>query len=149
MKKLILILAVVCASAACNAQVELFKLYANNKDVSQTYISSSMLKLAGAADKSVGKLTGKLKSVRVLECEKAALVPKIKAEALSFYAKNKYEEVLRNEEDGELTIIFQKNATKKKDKELCVLEVEKDEIEIVCIVGDLNLEDLSKLGDFK
>ena len=147
MKRLMIIILLACTYSMCHAQEELFKKYSSTKGVESIYISKTLLRLmpkSAMGDKDISRIAGKLDHIRILDCEKKELIPAIKKDAENFYKKKAYELVMETAEDDEQTYIYLRKL-KNKQNEFVILNLEKDEIQIISIVGDITLEDIESL----
>ena len=68
----------------------------------------------------------------------------ILGEARAIYSKG-YTELMRLNDDGEKVTVYQKPVGKK--HEYVLLSVEKDEVDIINLVGTLTLEELKRIAD--
>ena len=107
MKKTIIMAMLVLMSTAAQAQKELFEKYEGTKDVTTVILSKAMLsladKFASIGDSDIGGLAGRLDGIRILKCEKKALVPEIKSAAQAAYRRDKFEEIMSANDGGKLT----------------------------------------------
>ena len=147
MKKYILLFLVALTVQTTMAQKALFDKYESSKGVETVFISKAMLSFAGSIggiDKDIARVANKLDEVRILSCEKPAKARTIVSEARAIYSKG-YTELMRLNDDGEKVTIYQKPVGKK--HEYVLLSVERDEVDIINLVGTLTLEDLKRLAD--
>lgn len=148
MKRLIILLFVLPICLLSSAQEELFKRYENTKGVETVYISKSLLSMMPNMEMDnvkVGKVAGKIDRIQVLTCEKAALVDDISSYALSIYKRDGYEEMMRTNESGEKNYIYQKRRGKK--NEFVILNIEKNEINIVNLLGTMTMKDIKGIAN--
>ena len=147
MKKYILLFLVALTVQTTMAQKALFDKYESSKGVETVFISKAMLSFAGSIggiDKDIARVANKLDEVRILSCEKPAKARTIVSEARAIYSKG-YTELMRLNDDGEKVTIYQKPFGKK--HEYVLLSVERDEVDIINLVGTLTLEDLKRIAD--
>lgn len=147
MKKYILLFLVALTVQTTMAQKALFDKYESSKGVETVFISKAMLSFAGSIggiDKDIARVANKLDEVRILSCEKPAKARAIVSEARAIYSKG-YTELMRLNDDGEKVTIYQKPVGKK--HEYVLLSVERDEVDIINLVGTLTLEDLKRIAD--
>ena len=147
MKKYILLFLVALTVQTTMAQKALFDKYESSKGVETVFISKAMLSFAGSIggiDKDIARVANKLDEVRILSCEKPAKARTIVSEARAIYSKG-YTELMRLNDDGEKVTIYQKPVGKK--HEYVLLSVERDEVDIINLVGTLTLEDLKRIAD--
>ena len=147
MKKYILLFLVALTIQTTMAQKALFDKYESSKGVETVFISKAMLSFAGSIggiDKDIVRVANKLDEVRILSCEKPAKARAIVSEARAIYSKG-YTELMRLNDDGEKVTIYQKPVGKK--HEYVLLSVERDEVDIINLVGTLTLEDLKRIAD--
>lgn len=143
---LAIILALTAATAS--AQTKLFEKYENVKRVETVFISKALLSMATGGkmiDKEIGKVAQKLDEVRILSCEAPALARKIREEAAAIYKTGAYEQLMRINDDDEKTFIYAKKIDKK--YEYVLFSYEKDEVEIINLVGNLTLDELKRIAD--
>lgn len=147
MKKYILLFLVALTVQTTMAQKALFDKYESSKGVETVFISKAMLSFAGSIggiDKDIVRVANKLDEVRILSCEKPAKARAIVSEARAIYSKG-YTELMRLNDDGEKVTIYQKPVGKK--HEYVLLSVERDEVDIINLVGTLTLEELKRIAD--
>lgn len=147
MKKYILLFLVALTVQTTMAQKALFDKYESSKGVETVFISKAMLSFAGSIggiDKDIARVANKLEEVRILSCEKPAKARAIVSEARAIYSKG-YTELMRLNDDGEKVTIYQKPVGKK--HEYVLLSVERDEVDIINLVGTLTLEELKRIAD--
>ena len=147
MKKYILLFLVALTVQTTMAQKALFDKYESSKGVETVFISKAMLSFAGSIggiDKDIARVANKLDEVRILSCEKPAKARTIVSEARAIYSKG-YTELMRLNDDGEKVTVYQKPVGKK--HEYVLLSVEKDEVDIINLVGTLTLEELKRIAD--
>ena len=147
MKKYILLFLVALTVQTTMAPKALFDKYESSKGVETVFISKAMLSFAGSIggiDKDIARVANKLEEVRILSCEKPAKARAIVSEARAIYSKG-YTELMRLNDDGEKVTIYQKPVGKK--HEYVLLSVERDEVDIINLVGTLTLEDLKRIAD--
>ena len=148
MKRLILLTMILAACGALRAQDELFKKYENTKGVETVYISKSLLSMVGAADigdLNVSKVAKKIERIQVLECGRPSLIQGIRDYALGIFKRDKYEQIMRTTDDGEITYIYQRQ--RGKQNEFVILTIEKDELTIVNILGGLTLKEIKEIAE--
>ena len=146
MKKYILLFLVALTVQTTMAQKALFDKYESSKGVETVFISKAMLSFAGSIggiDKDIARVANKLDEVRILSCEKPAKARAIVSEARAIYSKG-YTELMRLNDDGEKVTIYQKPVGKK--HEYVLLSVERDEVDIINLVGTLTPEDLKRIA---
>lgn len=150
MKKFLAILFVALFSCTMmSAQSALFKKYENVKGVSTVYISKALLGLVPkleAGDMDISAIASKLDHVQVLTCERPSLVKEIKETAIEQLSKGGYNILMTVRDGDEQTIIYGKSLGKGKN-EFVLLEIEKNEINIVNISGSIPLEDIKRIAD--
>ena len=147
MKKYILLFLVALTVQTTMAQKALFDKYESSKGVETVFISKAMLSFAGSIggiDKDIARVANNLEEVRILSCEKPAKAKAIVSEARAIYSKG-YTELMRLNDDGEKVTIYQKPVGKK--HEYVLLSVERDEVDIINLVGTLTLEELKRIAD--
>lgn len=148
MKRLILLTMILAICGALYAQDELFKKYENTKGVETVYISKNLLSIVGTTDigdLNVSKAAKKIERIQVLECEQVSLLQGIRDYALSIFKREKYEQIMRTTDDGEVTYIYQKQRGKL--TEFVILTSEKKELTIVNILGTLTLKEIKEIAN--
>ena len=150
MKQIIMTALLVLACTGSKAQREVFDKYEDTKGVTTVFVSKAMLNLAGGlaaiGDKRFGKMAGKMDAVRILNCERKALIPEIKKAAQAVYNRDQYEEMMRVNEDGQRVVIYQRPLKGGKN-EFALLSVEEDELSIINITGTITLEDMKQFTE--
>ena len=147
MKKLLATVVLVLAVQMTYAQDQLFTKYEDVKGVEMVFISKALLSVAAGSkigDLDIRKVAKKLEQVRILSVEKASLVKTIQAEALAIYKREKYEELMRMSEGDEKTIIYVK--PRGKNNEFVLFHIEKDELNIINLIGNLTMEELKAIA---
>ena len=147
-KSFLLTLILALTTAAATAQTKLFEKYESVKGVETVFISKTLLSMATGSkmiDQEIGKVARKLDEVRILSCEETALAKKIREEAAAIYKAGPYEQLMRINDDGEKTIIYARKLDKK--HEYVLFCYEKDEVEIINLVGNLTLDELKRIAD--
>ena len=147
MKRFIISLALLCCMTIAVAQNALFNKYANTKGVTTVTIGSAMLQFMGngrVGDKDISKIAGKLKSLKILDCERPSIAPIIYREAQQYYRKYRYVVAMETNDDGEHTTIYMKGYGKGLN-EFALLQYEKSELQIINILGYVNLNDIKGL----
>jgi hypothetical protein len=150
MKKWILtMVCLVVFATTMSAQVPLFQKYAQKKGVSTVYISKAMLGMMPdmeVNDHNIGRIASKLDGLRILNCEQSGLATAIAKDAMEYYRKASYEEMMDQSEDGERNVIYMKSLGKGK-YEYALLSMEHNEVNIIYIVGRATLKDIKDLTD--
>lgn len=147
MKRFIISLSLLCCMTVALAQNALFNKYGNTKGVTTVTVGSVMLQFMGngrVGDKDISKIAGKLKSIKILDCERPSIAPIIYKEALQYYRKYRYIVAMETNEDGEHTTIYMKEYGKGLN-EFALLQYEKSELQIINIIGYVNLNDIKGL----
>ena len=129
------------------AQDSFFDKYADMEGVTSVYISKAMLSLMPdmkAEGVNIGKMASKLDNIQILSCEKASVIAQIKKDVSYINPKNGYEELMRINDEGEKTTIFQKQ-NEGKQKEFVLLCEEQNELTIIIITGNLTLQEIQSI----
>ena len=148
MRKYILTIVMAFCCSVLFAQSALFKKYENVNGVSTIYISKALLGMMpklNAGDKDISKIAGKLDHVLVLSCERPSLIPGIKNSALNYFKSGGYANLMTINDDGEQTIIYGKTLGKRKS-EFVLLSIEKSELNIINVMGDITLNDIKQIA---
>lgn len=148
-KTLIGIVVALC-SLNVNAQVKAFEKYADIKNVTYVYISKYMLGMAGknatpsVPGVDIKTLAGKLTGIQIVSTENKAAQAKLKNDAKSIMAKDKYELLMQMKEDDSKVNIYHHIA---KQQSAVVMQVEDDEeLTLMIFSGKFTLEDVMKMA---
>lgn len=147
MKKVVVTLLMVVVAQLAMSQDIIFKKYEDAKGVQTVYLSKTLLSLAAGSlddveDMDLRSIAGKLDNLRILDCEKAGMAAKIKVDALAAFKNGRYEEMMRvNDGDEKTFIYFRKNGKK---NEFALLNIERDEVQLINIIGTMTLEDIKR-----
>lgn len=148
MKKWIMTIVMVFCSSLMFAQNALFKKYENVNGVSTIYISKALLSMypkLNAGDKDISKIASKLDHVQILSCERPSLIPGVKATALGCFKSGGYNNLMTINDDGNQTIIYGKALGKGKN-EFVLLSIEKSELNIINVMGNITLNDIKQIA---
>ncbi|HAT62962.1 MAG TPA: DUF4252 domain-containing protein, partial [Prevotella sp.] len=88
----------------------------------------------------------KLDMLRILSCNCPSLIPSIRNYAVAIYKNNRYQLLMQENEDGEKTSIYKRGLGKNKN-EFVLLSVERDELNIINVIGNVSLNDIRQLHD--
>lgn len=152
MKRIILTLCmtmVACITAF--AQKALFEKYSETDGVSTVYISRNMMRMMGnvkAGNKDISKIAGRLDYLQILSCERPSLIPSIKKSAQSIFNQQKYSIVMQVNERGEHTTIYERHYPNGKN-EFSLLAIERYEITIINLLGNISLQDIQGIAGGK
>ena len=148
-KTLIGIVVALC-SLNVNAQVKAFEKYADIKNVTYVYISKYMLGMAGknatpsVPGVDIKTLAGKLTGIQIVSTENKAAQAKLKNDAKSIMAKDKYELLMQMKEDDSKVNIYHHIA---KQQSAVVMQVEdNEELTLMIFSGKFTLEDVMKMA---
>lgn len=133
-----------CLSVNALAQDSLFKKFADRDDITSVYISKSMLRLMPNVQTDgidIGGVASKLDNIQILSCEKPEIIPQIRKELTYLNTQNGYEELMKVNDAGEHTVIYQKECAGD-TKEYVLLCDEKRELTVVILKGNLSLTDI-------
>ena len=144
-------LCVVVAMCSLNSsdQVKAFEKYADMKNVTYVYISKFMLGMAGknAAPSvpgvDISNLSKKLTGIQIITTENKGARSKLREDAKSIIAKDKYELMMQiNEDDSKVNIYHHIG----KQQSAVIMQVEEDdEFVIMVFSGKFTLEDVMKM----
>ena len=126
------------------AQDSRFDKFADMEEVTSVYISKAMLSLMPDMQSeggNIGSIASKLDNIRILSCDKPAIIDKMKKEFAFINSKNGYEELMRIKDKGEKTTIYLKQ-DKNKKKEFVLMTGEKNEFTVIIITGNLTLKEI-------
>ena len=148
-KTLLGIMVVLCSLTA-NAQVKAFEKYADAKNVTYVYISKYMLSMAGknatpsVPGVDIKTLAGKLTGIQIVSTENKAAQAKLKNDAKSIMAKDKYELLMQMKEDDSKVNIYHHIA---KQQSAVVMQVEdNEELTLMIFSGKFTLDDVMKMA---
>ena len=148
--KTLLGIVVSLCSLNANAQVKAFEKYADAKNVTYVYISKYMLSMAGknatpsVPGVDIKTLAGKLTGIQIINAENKAAQAKLKNDAKSIMAKDKYELLMQMKEDDSKVNIYHHIA---KQQSAVVMQVENDEeLTLMIFSGKFTLEDVMKMA---
>lgn len=148
--KTLLGIVVALCSLNANAQVKAFEKYADTKNVTYVYISKYMLGMAGknatpsVPGVDIKTLAGKLTGIQIVSTENKAAQAKLKSDAKSIMAKDKYELLMQMKEDDSKVNIYHHIA---KQQSAVVMQVENDEeLTLMIFSGKFTLEDVMKMA---
>ena len=142
------VMALICLTAS--AQVKAFEKYADTKNVTYVYISKYMLGMAGknatpsVPGVDIKTLAGKLTGIQIVSTENKAAQAKLKNDAKSIMAKDKYELLMQMKEDDSKVNIYHHIA---KQQSAVVMQVEdNEELTLMIFSGKFTLEDVMKMA---
>ena len=148
--KTLLGIVVALCSLNANAQVKAFEKYADTKTVTYVYISKYMLGMAGknatpsVPGVDIKTLAGKLTGIQIVSTENKAAQAKLKNDAKSIMAKDKYELLMQMKEDDSKVNIYHHIA---KQQSAVVMQVEdNEELTLMIFSGKFTLEDVMKMA---
>ena len=148
--KTLLGIVVSLCSLNANAQVKAFEKYADTKNVTYVYISKYMLGMAGknatpsVPGVDIKTLAGKLTGIQIVSTENKAAQAKLKNDAKSIMAKDKYELLMQMKEDDSKVNIYHHIA---KQQSAVVMQVEdNEELTLMIFSGKFTLEDVMKMA---
>ena len=148
--KTLLGIVVALCSLNANAQVKAFEKYADTKNVTYVYISKYMLGMAGknatpsVPGVDIKTLAGKLTGIQIVSTENKAAQAKLKNDAKSIMAKDKYELLMQMNEDDSKVNIYHHIA---KQQSAVVMQVEdNEELTLMIFSGKFTLEDVMKMA---
>ena len=148
--KTLLGIVVALCSLNANAQVKAFEKYADTKNVTYVYISKYMLGMAGknatpsVPGVDIKTLAGKLTGTQIVSTENKAAQAKLKNDAKSIMAKDKYELLMQMKEDDSKVNIYHHIA---KQQSAVVMQVEdNEELTLMIFSGKFTLEDVMKMA---
>ena len=130
------------------AQDKLFDKYEDTNGITTIFISKTMLGMipnVKAGNHDISEIAGKLDQLRILTCEKAALIPRILEEAKKIYNSDGYEAIMRMNEDGEKVTIYQRSLRGGKN-EFVLLQEDSSELNIINVKGVITLKDIQMIA---
>ena len=148
MKKILLFLLFGFTFNFAFAQKAFFDKYDDKEGISTVYISATMLRMMGhvqAGNKDITRIAKRLDHIQVLECERPSLINSIKNAAFAYYKQAKYAVVMKTKSNGEDVTIYEKRYKNGKN-EYVLLTVERDELNIVNLLGRVSLEEIQAIA---
>ena len=142
-----LIVALMLTVTSVHAQESLFEKYEDTNGVTTIYISKTMLGMipdVKAGKHDIRNIAGKLDYLRILSCEKQALIAPLLEDAKKVFRSGGYEPIMKVNEDGDKVTIYQRTLKGGKN-EFSLLTEEKNEITIINIVGTVTLKEIQGL----
>ena len=147
--KFFLCVVVAMCSLNASAQVKAFEKYADMKNVTYVYISKFMLGMAGknavpsVPGVDISNLSKKLTGIQIITTENKGARSKLREDAKSIIAKDKYELMMQiNEDDSKVNIYHHIG----KQQSAVIMQVEEDdEFVIMVFSGKFTLEDVMKM----
>ena len=140
---------VAMCSLTANAQVKAFEKYADMKNVTYVYISKFMLGMAGknAAPSvpgvDISNLSKKLTGIQIITTENKGARSKLREDAKSIIAKDKYELMMQiNEDDSKVNIYHHIG---KQQSAVVMLVENDDQTTLMIFSGKFTLEDVMKM----
>ncbi len=147
MKKSLIMLLMLAVCTVAQAQSALFSKYENVNGVSTVVVSKAMFRMMpnmSIGNRNIKKVASKIDHIKVLECERAALISKISKEAIAIYTRRPWEEMIRYKDGTENTIIYMSSLGKGL-YEYALYSTDKGALQIINIVGNLTLQDIQQI----
>ena len=152
MKRIILTVCMaVIACTAAFAQKELFDRYGDAEGVTTVYISRNMMRMMGqvkAGNRDISRIARRLDRLQILSCERPSMVASIQNAAVAIFRKQKFSVVMQVNDGGEHTTIYERHYPNGKN-EFSLLSVERGEISIINILGNVSLQDIQGIAGGK
>jgi hypothetical protein len=148
MKRFIIITMLIALCGVCHAQDALFQKYEDVDGVTTVYISKAMFRMmphVNAGNRDISKIASRLDRLQILNCERPSLIPGIKKMAVEIYKRGNYEYIMRVNDDGDHTTIYQKQHAGGKN-EFVLLSDEKDELSIINVLGAVTLNEIKGIA---
>lgn len=149
MKKKIILLIMAAFCTITHAQSALFNKYENQQDVTTVVVSKTMFRMMpslNVGNRNMKKIASKIDQLKVMTCERNALITKISSDAKRIFDKKPWEEVMRYKEGNNNTIIYMQPLDKGK-YEYSLYNVDKGELEIISIIGNLTLQEIQSITE--
>ena len=152
MKRIILTVCMaVIACTAAFAQKALFDRYGDAEGVTTVYISRNMMRMMGqvkAGNRDISRIARRLDRLQILSCERPSMVASIQNAAVAIFRKQKFSVVMQVNDGREHTTIYERHYPNGKN-EFALLSVERDEISIINILGNVSLQDIQGIAGGK
>lgn len=149
MKKIITLLVMALCWCAANAQSSLFSKYENTTGVSTVVVSKAMFRMMpniNVGNRNIKKIASKIDNLKVMTCERHALISKIAKDATQVYGRSPWEEVMRYKDGPSNVIIYMKPLGKGK-YEYSLYSTDKGELEIINIIGNITLQEIKSIAE--
>lgn len=133
------------------AQKALFEKYSDTDGVSTVYISRNMMRMMGnvrAGNKDISKIASRLDYLQILSCDRPSLISSIKKAAQSIFNQQNFTVIMQVNEGGEHTTIYERHQPNGK-KEFALLAIERNEITIINLLGNISLQDIQGIAGGK
>lgn len=154
MKRISIIVAsmLLCAAAYAQDGKSLYNKYSDRDDVTTVYISPNMFKLIGKIpdfelndeDVNLAPIIKSLSGFFLISAETPSTVKALKADADRILSSGKYE-LMMETKDGDERVRIMTAGKGDNISSLVVLVSESDEIEFICIDGNISMNDLQDL----
>lgn len=147
MKKLILIFLTALTVLGAPAQESFKNKFNNVKGITSVYISKALLGMmpdTNSAGLNLGPVAKKLDNIQIFNSETKAASNTLKKGCLNILANENYENLMNVNEDDEHNSIYMKQFAGGM-KQYVLLNVEKDEINVIVLTGKLTIEDIRKI----
>ena len=139
MKKTIILLIMAAFCTITHAQSALFNKYENQQDVTTVVVSKTMFRMMpslNVGNRNMKKIASKIDQLKVMTCERNALITKISSDAKRIFDKK----------GNNNTIIYMQPLDKGK-YEYSLYNVDKGELEIISIIGNLTLQEIQSITE--
>ncbi len=149
MKKTIVMLLLAVFCLASHAQNALFTKYENTQGVSTVVVSKAMFRAMpnmNVGNHNIKKIASKIDNLKVMSCERHALIAKISKDAVLIYNRHPWEEVMRYKDGPSNTIIYMQPLGRGK-YEYVLYTTDKGALEIIDIVGNITLQEIKSITD--
>jgi hypothetical protein len=106
----------------------------------------NMFPSISVGNNKIEKISRKLDMLRILSCYRPSLIPSIRNFAVAIYKNNHYQLLMQKDENGEKSSIYKRGLGKNKN-EFVLLSVERNELSIINVIGNVSLNDIRHLQD--
>ena len=144
LQRILLFLFRALTAFSAKAQKQVFELYEDMDGVTTINISQRMLRSMGGVKigkQKLGAMAKQLSSLQILTCDKPKLAATIRTTAEGYYKAKHYNIVLRNNDNGSTTIIYQRTLANKQS-EFVLLSADAHSINLINVIGTITLQQL-------
>lgn len=132
-----------------HAQNSLFSKYESTNGVSTVVVSKAMFRMMpnmNVGNRNIKKIASKIDNLKVLTCERHALIAKISKDAVQIYGRHPWEEVMRYKDGASNVIIYMQPLGRGK-YEYALYSTDKGELEIINIIGNITLQEIKSITE--
>lgn len=152
MKKIAIILLLVCAAMQAQAQKSsLFDNLSNDKDVTTVFVSKALLSMMPRIDNcdaDIKSISNKLNQIEIYSTESARAIKIIKTEMLLLCNSKRYERIMQVKDKGD-NVIFLAEHKDNVFKDLIMFVEDGKEYTVIRLIGTFTPDDIQKVTNKK